>query len=172
MRTAILELDSEAFETYQHLDIEQNWRSIGAVRMWLKFRQFDLTLPILVSRNEEENTLTFYQTVSNLPKTVVLIHPNPDILKQLDQALKDSGHSVYSYSKVEDANFQLNVISQNKLTLHKIIVPRHLRVMDSLTYKQFLNQMYPNYQVLTIDNKDYRDTINLKAFKKEYENVI
>lgn len=168
MLKAVLDLSGRNFINYKHLDLEQNWRSVAVIRIWLKARNFDLSIPILVTRDEEKNTLTFFQTVSNSGRTIVLVHPNPDILHQIDTSLQNAGHKVYSFNKVEDANRQLYLFSQNKVKLDRIIIPRNLKVSYNYTYKNFLNRTFPMYSVIVVDNRDYRDKIDINLSKDEY----
>jgi hypothetical protein len=172
MLKAVLDLNGKQFVSYSSIDLEHNWRNVTVIRIWLKARKFDLTIPIFVTRDNEKNTLTFFQTISSSGKTIVLVHPNPDILHNLHTSLKEAGHTVYAYTKVEDANLQLYVLSSGGTKIDKIIVPKFLRVFHSFTYKNYLNRNFPTYKVLTIDNKDYRDYIDMDLTKSEYINSI
>src|SRR5690348_5542580 len=107
MIKAELDLNNVKFREYSHLDLEKNWRSVTVIRIWLKARNFDLNLPIFVTRIEEKNILTFFQTKTDPGKHIVIVHPNPQILNQLDTVLKAAGYSVFGFRKVKDANQRL-----------------------------------------------------------------
>jgi hypothetical protein len=158
---AELDLTNIQFVNYQHLDLEKDWRQIPVIRIWLKARSFDLTMPIFVTR--EENIMTFFQTKSDSGKTLVLVHPNPKILNQLHNSLKHAGHLVHAFKRVKDANVQIQSMIQSKTVIDKIVVPTNLKVSYNFTYKNYLNKKYPGYDVLTVDNKDYRETVSLKG---------
>ena len=172
MIKAVLNLNTNAFAGYQHLDLEKSWRDVNVIRLWLKARGFDLSLPIFVTKDEEDNTLTFFQTIKNPNKTLILVHPNPKVRSQLQDSLKQEGHVVHAFSKVKDANLCIFLMSQNGTKLDRIIVPKNLKVFHSLTYKTFLNRTFPKYGVLTVDNKEYRDYINMNLTKDEYMSSI
>lgn len=169
MLTAELDLTNVQFVNYQHLDLENDWRSVPVIRIWLKARKFDLTMPIFVTR--EEKVLTFTQTKTDFGKTLVLVHPNVLILSQLQDSLKKAGHTVHAFKRVKDANVELQKMFENNIQVDKIVVPTNLKVSYNFTYKDFLNKMYPGYQVLTVDNNDYRETVNLKLFKEQKSGI-
>lgn len=113
-----------------------------------------------------------YKRFPKTRKSVVLVHPNPDILNQLEIALIQEGHIVGAFTRVQDANRQIHKMSENSIPLDKIIVPANLKVAYNLTYKSFLNRIFPKYQVITIDERDYRDSVNIKLDKNEYLNSL
>lgn len=172
MIKAVLNLNTNAFAGYQHLDLEKSWRDINVIQLWLKARGFDLSLPIFVTKDEEDNTLTFFQTIKNPNKTVILVHPNPKVRSQLQDSLKQDGHIVHAFAKVKDANIQIYTMAQNGSQLDSIIVPKNLKVFHSLTYEIYLNRAFPKYKVLTVDDKEYRDYINMNLTKNEYMGTI
>lgn len=161
MLKAELDLTNITFVNYQHLDLERDWRQVPVIRIWLKARRFDLTMPIFVTR--EKDVMTFFQTKTDSGKTLVLVHPNPKILNQLHDSLKQAGHSVFAFKRVKDANKQIETMIQNNTLINKIVVPTNLKVSYNFTYKNFLNKKYPGYEVLTVDNKDYRETVSLRG---------
>lgn len=162
MIKATLNINDTSYAGYNILELEQNWRNFPAINIWLKVRRFDLTLPIFVTPNHEENSLTFFQTQSNITRHVVLVHPNPDVLSQLTEGLKAAGHSVTSFKRVEEANIELNNIKEKNYPIDFVIVPTKLKVGAGYTYKNYLNHKYPNLNVLTVDKSEYRDTINMR----------
>jgi hypothetical protein len=168
MIKATLHLDTIKSNTYHCLELEQNWRSIPSINVWLKVRGFNLSNPVMVTANISDNSLTFFQSASNSPKNIVLVHPNSQVLQDLYTSLRDAGHTVHAFTKVEKANQHIQSMIDNNQTLNKIVVPRNLEVGYNFTYKQFLQKTFPKYQVLTIDKRRYRDTINLKLNKEQY----
>lgn len=156
MNKAVLNLNSTVFENYQHLDLEKHWRSVKAINVWLMARDFNLSLPIFVTKDDFDNTLTFFQSKSVANKTIILVHPNPAKLSQLYTSLKNAGHLVHAFSKVRAANNKIKGMSK----IDSIVVPKNLKVHNGFTYKTYLNAKYPGYKVHTIDNNDYRDTLN------------
>lgn len=161
MLIAVLDLNQTVFSCYHLAELELNWRNTPAIRIWLKVRQFDLSEPINVSKNEEKNTLTFSQTKPILSKTVMIVHPNPKILEQLTTSVKEQGHNVLPFIKVKDATAQLKLMFENKHKLDKIVVPKNLKVYHNFTYEKYLNKKFPSYGVITVDNREYRETIKL-----------
>jgi len=172
MLKAILDLNGVKFRNYQHLDLEKDWRSVNVICLWLKARTFNLYLPVFVTRDEHKNTITFFQTAQMTGKTVVLVHPNSAILNQLDNLLKEAGHIIHKFSRVKAANAFIADMHKSETKIHKIIVPTNLEVSFNFTYEQFLHHMFPKYEILTVDTKTYRDSINLRTFQKEYAHAI
>jgi len=172
MLKAVLDLNCIRFMNYQHLDLEKDWRSINVICLWLRVRAFNLALPVFVTRDTKQSTMTFFQTIPMPGKTIVLVHPNPAVLRQLDGYLKNAGHIIHKFSKVKDANAFIADMTKSKTKIHKIVVPKNLEVSYNFTYCQFLNHMYPGYDIITVDEKNYRDNINLRTLKKEYINEL
>lgn len=140
------------------------WETIPSINLWLKARKFDLASPILVTQ-EKNLVITFYQTGED--RTIVLVHPNPKILEQLTVALVEPGRIVRAFSRVKDANDCIKQLVISNAAISSIIVPEKLQVSHNVSYKAFLNTKFPAYKVITIDKKNYRDSINLRTFKSE-----
>jgi len=163
MLKAILDLNNSTFVFRHSLDdLVKKWAEVPTIKLWLKARRFDLSLPISVTKDDKANTLTFTQVMRFPSRTIVLVHPNPTILDQLTASLKEEGHIVYPFTKVRMANAQLESMNSFKMPVDKIIIPKNLKIHHDFTYEGYLNQFYPQYQILTIDKKDYRESISLK----------
>lgn len=158
MIKATLNLNETSYKNYNIQELHSNWRKYPVIKMWLKLRRFDLANPIFVDSDLDFNTLTFSQSNSNLSRNIVLVHPNPDILKQLTDSLVKAGHQVTSFKKVQDANWELG----SGQPIDSIIIPENLKVSTGCTYKNYLNHKFPNLKVLTVDKRNYRETLNLK----------
>lgn len=169
MIKAVINLNDVEFESYKNVDIEKNWKEFPAIRIYLKARKFNLSLPIFTIK--AENEITFFQTAGTNNKNVIVVHPNPTILRQLTVSLKGDGHSVFGFHKVKEANLRLNKLLENKETIDYVVVPTNLQVSYNFTYKNYLNKLFPKINVLTVDNNEYRDSINLINFKGENKNV-
>lgn len=165
MLKATINLNEAEFKSYENLNLEQDWMQVPAIRMFLKARRFDLSQSILVSK--DKNILSFYQSIKSVPRNVVVIHPNPDILNQIVTSLKNEGHSVFAFKRVKEANNRIIELTKNKSPIDHIVVPINLEVSYNYKYKDFLNKNFPKYNVLTIDKREYRDVINMKEFKNE-----
>lgn len=161
MVKATINLDDLDYVCYKNADLATNWKEFPAIRMYLKARKFDISLPIFVTKNNNE--ITFFQDIKNSSKTVFVVHPNPSILHQLTVSLANDGHNVTAFKRVKDANLSL----KNNTEIDYVVVPTNLLVSYNFTYKNYLNKLYPKINVLTVDNNNYRDTINLKNFNKE-----
>lgn len=161
MLTAILNLNDKNFSCYTLAEIEQNWKTTLVVCIWLSARKFNLDEPIQVVTNKQKNTLTFCQGKPNIHRTVMVVHPNPKILDQITTSLKEQGHEVLAYIKVKDATVQVKFMFEKKIKLDRIVVPKNLKVYHNFTYENYLNKKFPNYGVITVDNKEYRETIIL-----------
>lgn len=169
MVKATINLNDLEFVAYKNIDLESKWKEFPAIRMYLKVRKFDLSLPVFVTKNDTE--ITFFQNVINRTKSVIVVHPNPNILKQLTVSLKNDGHSVFGFRRVKDANLRLNKLIETNDQIDYVVAPTNLQVSFNFTYKEFLNKMFPKINVLTVDNNNYRDTINLTKFQKENKNA-
>jgi len=100
-------------------------------------------------------------------ETIVLVHPNSQILSQLYTSLRNEGYRVLAFKRVKDANSELIKLYKYKIPIHKIIVPTNLKVYHTCTYQGFLNMMFPQWKVITTDKQPYREHIDLVKFKKE-----
>lgn len=165
MLKASIDLSQAEFKSYENLNLEQDWIQVPAIRMYLKARRFDISQPVFVSK--DDNVLNFYQSIKSVPRNVIVIHPNPKILDQIVTSLKREGHSVFGFKRVKEANTRITEFDKNQTVIDNIVVPINLEVSYNYTYKEFLNKNFPKYKVLTIDKKDYRDTINMKEFSRE-----
>ena len=161
MIKAVLELNNVKFKDYSHLDLENEWKNVAPIRIWLKARRFDLDYPVFVTRDSNDNSLTFFQNKEEENSTIVLVHPNRLILNQLQTRLLNDGYTVLAFSRVKDANKKITEMCDNEIKIRNIVVPTNLNVSYNFTYENFLNQKFPKCKVLTIDNRNYRDSINL-----------
>lgn len=167
MRKATLDLNEYQDKNRTHDELVgffNNWETIPSIRLWLKARKFDIQAPIMVTQ-EKNLVLSFYQMGSD--RNLVLIHPNPKILEQLKKALQEPGRTIHTFSKVEAATTCIKQMSADKTKIQNIIVPEKLEVSHNLTFKAFLNIKFPEFNVITVDKKNYRDSVNLRTFKKE-----
>jgi hypothetical protein len=171
MLKVVINFNEDQFTSYQHLNIEQDWKQITAIRMYLKARRFNLNLPIFAIKDCKNNNLTFFQNKIHVKKNIIVIHPNPTILTQIVDSLKNQGHDVFAFYKVKDMTNKLIEFKQTNTSIDVIVVPTNLQVSYNLSCKQFLNHIYPKYKVLTLDKNNYRDTINLKNLCKEFKNA-
>lgn len=99
-------------------------------------------------------------------KTVIIVHPHPKALEQLIQNFQMQGYIVYGFKRVQEANRRILFFEETGVQIAAIVVPKKLWVSNQITYKQFLNHHLPKYRVYDIDNKEYRDTINFKTWRK------
>lgn len=78
MLKAILDLNDRKYRFYKHIDLERNWNAVTEICIWLKMRNFDLTMPIFVIKNTRANTLTFFQTATSSGEPAFLPYPKLD----------------------------------------------------------------------------------------------
>ena len=162
MRRATLNLNETTYKQYTVRELESNWHDYPVIKLWLKIRKFDLSLPISVITNYKENSITFTQAAKNLHRNVIVVHPNPQILDQISHSLIKAGHKVTGFQKAKLANIQIETITENNFNLDCIIIPANMKVAPGCTYKNYLNRRFPDISVLTTDKNNYRETLNIK----------